>query len=135
MSNIKKVRYYAGFIDAQRNWLNKMASKGYRLVKCGRLIYEFETCEPSEYIYQIDYIGDKSKAEGKDYAAFLEDMGYSLEEKERRSKKEIIDSFLPICVDKTGKNFWMMGNVTCAAAAVSSKKLIKKELFYEWMNR
>ena len=78
MSNIKKVRYYAGFIDAQRNWLNKMASKGYRLVKCGRLIYEFETCEPSEYIYQIEYIGDKSKTDGKDYASFLEDMGYKI---------------------------------------------------------
>ena len=78
MSYVKKARYFAGFIDAQRNWLNKMASKGYRLVNCGRLIYEFETCEPSEYIYQIEYIGDKSKPEGKDYAAFLEDMGYKV---------------------------------------------------------
>ena len=78
MSNIVKARYYAGFIDAQRNWLNKMASKGYRLVKCGRLFYEFETCEPSEYIYQIEYIGDKSKTDGKDYASFLEDMGYKI---------------------------------------------------------
>ncbi|MBP5555876.1 MAG: DUF2812 domain-containing protein [Lachnospiraceae bacterium] len=78
MNNIVKARYYAGFIDAQRNWLNKMASKGYRLVKCGRLFYEFETCEPSEYIYQIEYIGDKSKTDGKDYASFLEDMGYKI---------------------------------------------------------
>lgn len=76
MSTVKKARYYAGFINAQRNWLNRMAGKGYRLVKTGRLFYEFETCEPSEYIYQIEYIGDKSKADGKDYAAFLEEMGY-----------------------------------------------------------
>lgn len=78
MSTIKKARYFAGFIDAQRNWLNKMADKGYRLVKCGRLFYEFETCKPSEYVYQVEYIGDKSKAEGKDYAVFLEDMGYNI---------------------------------------------------------
>lgn len=78
MSTVKKARYFAGFIDAQRNWINKMAEKGYRLVNCGRLFYEFETCEPSEYVYQIEYIGDKSKTEGKDYAAFLEDMGYKV---------------------------------------------------------
>ncbi len=80
-------------------------------------------------------IDERNKEERRGIIKFLEDMGYSLEAKEQRSKKEIIDSFLPIYVDKTGKNFWMMGNVTCAAAAVSSKKLIKKELFYEWMNR
>ena len=78
MSTVKKARYFAGFIDAQRNWINKMADKGYRLVNCGRLFYEFETCEPSEYVYQIECIGDKSKTEGKDYAAFLEDMGYKV---------------------------------------------------------
>ena len=80
-------------------------------------------------------IDERNKEERRGIIKFLEDMGYSLEAKEQRSKKEIIDSFLPIYVDKTGKNFWMMGNITCAAAAVSSKKLIKKELFYEWMNR
>ena len=78
MGTVRKARYFAGFIDAQRNWLNKMAAKGYRLVKCGRLFYEFEICEPSEYVYQIEYIGDKSKSDGKDYAAFLEDMGYTV---------------------------------------------------------
>lgn len=78
MGTVRKARYFAGFIDAQRNWLNKMAAKGYRLVKCGRLFYEFETCEPSEYVYQIEYIGDKSKADGKDYASFLEEMGYKV---------------------------------------------------------
>ncbi len=80
-------------------------------------------------------IDERSKEERRGIIKFLEDMGYSLEAKEQRSKKEIIDSFLPIYVDKAGKNFWMMGNVTCAAAAASSKKLLKKELFYEWMNR
>lgn len=50
-----------------------------------------------------------------------------------RNKKEIIESFLPIYVDKTDKNYWMMGNVTCAAAAASSNKMIRKEAFYEWM--
>ncbi len=80
-------------------------------------------------------IDERNKEERCGIIKFLEDMGYSLEAKEQRSKKEIIDSFLPIYVDKAGKNFWMMGNVTCAAAVASSKKLLKKELFYEWMNR
>lgn len=79
-------------------------------------------------------IDERNKEDRRGIIKFLEDMGYHPEEKERRSRKEIIESFLPIYVDKAGKNYWMMGNVTCAAAAVSSKKMIKKESFYEWIS-
>ncbi len=78
-------------------------------------------------------IDERIKEERRRIIQFLEDMGFSLEAKESRNKKEIIESFLPIYVDKTDKNYWMMGNVTCAAAAASSNKMIRKEAFYEWM--
>lgn len=78
-------------------------------------------------------IDERIKEERRGIIQFLEDMGFSLEAKESRNKKEIIESFLPIYVDKADKNYWMMGNVTCAAAAVSSNKMIRKEAFYEWM--
>ena len=73
---MKKIRIYLGLINLQTKWLNKMSDKGYRLNGTGKLWYSFETCEPSEYRYTIDYVGDKSKAEAKEYAYFLEDLGY-----------------------------------------------------------
>lgn len=73
---MKKIRIYLGLINLQTKWLNKMSDKGYRLNGTGKLWYSFETCEPSEYRYTIDYVGDKSKAEAKEYADFLEDLGY-----------------------------------------------------------
>ncbi len=74
----KLYRYFCGFIDCQENWLNEMASKGYRLVKTGRLLYEFEKCESSQYQYCIDFVADKSYSKMLEYKSFLEDMGYSV---------------------------------------------------------
>ena len=69
-------RFYGGFITLQEKWLNKMAANGYRLVKTGMLAYEFEECEPSQYQYKVEFIGNKSKENADDYAHFLEDCGY-----------------------------------------------------------
>ena len=60
---------------------------------------------------------------------------YTLDPSENRSRDEIIESFLPLYVDKTSKTYWMMGNITCAAAASSSGKMINMEKFYEWIGR
>ncbi len=79
-------------------------------------------------------IDERKGKDRKEVIKFLEDMGYALDQNESRSQKEILDSPLPIYVDKKSKSFWMMGNVTCAAAAVSSNKMIHKMSFYEWMN-
>ncbi|MCR5440702.1 MAG: DUF2812 domain-containing protein [Lachnospiraceae bacterium] len=73
---MKKFRFYSGLINLQIKWLDKMSDKGYRLVSTGKLWYEFEPCKPSAYRYAIDYVGDKSRAEAKEYADFLEDIGY-----------------------------------------------------------
>ncbi len=71
-----KRRFFAGFMKSQAKWLNSMAKKGYRLVRAGKLEYEFSECEPGKYIYSVEYIGDRSFEEGEKYKAFLEGMGY-----------------------------------------------------------
>ena len=69
-------RYFFDFTDGQEKWLNEMAAKGWRLVKCGQLTYDFERCEPGEYEYAVEFVADKSYAKSRDYKAFLESMGY-----------------------------------------------------------
>lgn len=73
---IVKRRYFAGLMGRQAKWLNDMSRKGYRLVKVGKLEYEFEECEPDKYQYTVEYVGDQSFEEEQNYKAFLEEMGY-----------------------------------------------------------
>ena len=74
--NIKKIRFFAGLTGTQAKWLNSMASKGYRLVKTGKLEYEFEECEPGKYVYTVEYVGDRSRKDEDGYKGFLESLGY-----------------------------------------------------------
>lgn len=53
-----------------------MSGMGYRLVRTGKMLYEFERCRPNEFQHRIDFIGEKSKADAEEYRRFLEDMGY-----------------------------------------------------------
>lgn len=69
-------RFFAGLLNVQERWLNKMAGKGYRLVRTGKLLYEFEECEPGQVQYCVEFIGQKSNSSAKEYHDFLEDMGY-----------------------------------------------------------
>ncbi|WP_343101164.1 DUF2812 domain-containing protein [Romboutsia sp. MSSM.1001216sp_RTP31141st1_G3_RTP31141_220114] len=76
---MKKIvfKYFFDFLEGQEKWLNKMAKHGYRLVKVGKLTYEFEECNPSQYIYCVEFVADKSNSEIKKYKNFLEDdIGY-----------------------------------------------------------
>lgn len=72
----KCYRYYGGLLVSQANWLNKMAEKGYRLIRTGKMLYEFEKCTPGQYQYCVEFIGQKSKESAADYAYFLENVGY-----------------------------------------------------------
>ena len=72
----KCYRFYGGLISLQENWLNKMAENGYRLIRAGKLLYEFEECRPGQYQYCVEFIGQKSRKSADDYASFLEDCGY-----------------------------------------------------------
>ena len=74
----KCYRFYAGLMGLQTRFLNRMASKGYRLVSTGRLSYEFEDCEPNSYEYCVEYIGEKTHQNAEEYKRFLEDMGYQV---------------------------------------------------------
>ena len=42
------------------------------------MLYEFEECKPNEVKYCVEFIGEKSKENAKDYSLFLEDMGYKV---------------------------------------------------------
>ena len=74
--NKKCYRYYGGLLASQGKWLNKMAAAGYRLIRTGKLLYEFEECIPGQYQYCVEFVGHKSKESAEDYAAFLEELGY-----------------------------------------------------------
>ena len=69
----KCYRFFGGLLNAQAKWLNKMSEKGYRLVRTGRVLYEFEECSPDEVTYCVEFIGEKSKDNATDYANFLEE--------------------------------------------------------------
>jgi hypothetical protein len=47
-----------------------MSEKGFRLVRAGKLLYEFEPCTPGQYQYQVELVADKSKENAEDYALF-----------------------------------------------------------------
>lgn len=74
----KCYRFFGGLLTAQEKWLNKMSSRGYRLIRTGKMLYEFEQCNPNEFQYRIDFIGEKSKTGANEYGSFLEDMGYKV---------------------------------------------------------
>ena len=69
-------RFFGGLMASQANWLNKMAADGYRLVRTGKLMYEFEECAPGKYQYCVEFIGHMSRTHAEDYVRFLEDCGY-----------------------------------------------------------
>ncbi len=72
---IKTFKVFFSDLDKQEKWLNEKAQQGFKLIKTSKLFYYFEKCEPSEYIYKIEFIIDKSMSEQKNYRAFLEDLG------------------------------------------------------------
>lgn len=71
-------RFFGGFLSTQENWLNQMANKGYRLIKTGKLTYEFEACQPGEYQYAVEFVAHQSYQKEKQYRTFLEEMGYKV---------------------------------------------------------
>lgn len=69
-------RYFFDFMDGQEKWLNLMAEKGYRLKNCGRFIYTFDECRPSEYEYAVEFVGERVYSQAQDYRNYLEGMGF-----------------------------------------------------------
>ena len=75
---MKKYRFFGSFLEAQEKWLNQMASQGYRLIRTGKMTYEFERCSPGQVQYRVEFIGEKSRGNAEDYRQFLEDIGYKV---------------------------------------------------------
>ncbi len=75
---MRKYRYFGGFIALQEQWLNEMARKGLRLIKVGKMLYEFEPCSPARYQYAVEFVADKSRKDSQSYKEFLEGCGYSV---------------------------------------------------------
>lgn len=69
-------RFFGGLLGTQGKWLDKMADRGFRLVRTEKLLYEFEPCSPGQYRYCVEFVGCKSRGEADNYARFLEDCGY-----------------------------------------------------------
>ena len=65
-------------MSLQESWLNKMADKGFRLIRTEKLLYEFEECKSCHVKYCVEFIAPKSMDKSRDYYDFLEDMGYRL---------------------------------------------------------
>lgn len=76
--NRKYYRYFGGLLNAQEKWLNKIAAQGYRLVKVGTMLYEFEPCDSRRFQYAVDFIGQENVKTVSDYKKFLEEMGYKV---------------------------------------------------------
>ncbi|NLC68697.1 MAG: DUF2812 domain-containing protein [Clostridiaceae bacterium] len=74
----KCYRFFGGFLDAQEKWLNRMAQKGYRLVRAGKISYHFEECQPGEYHYAVEFVGQQGYRSGEEYKQFLEELGYKV---------------------------------------------------------
>ena len=75
----KKVnRFFGASTEIQAKWLNRMASEGWRLIRTGKMSYEFESCDPGRYQYAVEFIADKSQKNAEDYKAFLEGCGYKV---------------------------------------------------------
>lgn len=72
---MKKYRYFWGFLELEKRWLNKMARKGWRLKKVNCHNYEFIK-STEKFNYDVDILWDKSIDEINKYIDFLHEMGH-----------------------------------------------------------
>ena len=76
MRTIIRKWFWAWDFDKEETWLNEMAAKGMALVGVGWCRYEFEPCEPGEYIVRLQMLEKKrTSQESAEYLAFLEETG------------------------------------------------------------
>ncbi len=61
--------------DIEEDFLNNMSKRGYELVDFFLGFYTFKKCEPNEYTYRVDLIGNKNREELEDYMEILKDSG------------------------------------------------------------
>lgn len=72
----KIISFRISLLLMQETWLNKMASKGYRLNKVGTFLCTFEKCSPKKYQYCTEFVAPKSFKDIQEYVTFLNELGY-----------------------------------------------------------
>lgn len=70
---MNKIKIFLNPIEGREKYINHIASEGYRLVKSGSIIHEFEKTN-SDHRYAVEYIGYMNNKERKKYTEFLNGM-------------------------------------------------------------
>lgn len=65
-------------IEKENEWLNQMASKGFRFIGKSWYTYKFEKCECNAYAYQVEKRSTFKGKENKEYSDFLSELGIKL---------------------------------------------------------
>ena len=79
----------------------------------------------------FNYVRTSGVEERVEFVESLESEGYKPNEERGFTREDVLESNLPVTVDPIRKVYGRMGNVTCAAAAVTQKILVTVDEFYE----
>ena len=71
-----KFRLYLN-ADKETEWLNEMARKGYAMTGYAAGFYNFDICQPGEYVYQIDFTEGLFRV-SNDYREFMREAGIEI---------------------------------------------------------
>ena len=74
---MNRIRVFMNPIEGREKYINQIASEGYRLVKSGSILHEFEKTN-SDYKYSVQYVGYMSNTERKKYFDFLKEMNFKV---------------------------------------------------------
>lgn len=72
---VTKLKVFLDPIKGRERYLNRMAEKGYRLVKSGAFLHQFIESEDKNYRYNVEYIGHLNNEGRKKYIEFLDELG------------------------------------------------------------
>ena len=63
--------------DVEQDWLNELCRQGWAFKKFFAGVYTFESCQPGEYIYQVDLLpgGGFQASDPDGYMEFMEETG------------------------------------------------------------
>lgn len=121
MMTKKVFKYFFDAIDGQEKWLNKMATDGFRLVSTTKLMYEFESCNPTEYNYKIEFVADKSYKQIQQYRDFLKAMGFHTFIKNININYSVVKLRLRPWAKVTGRIATIPGNINKELLIIEKK--------------
>ncbi|MCL1948470.1 MAG: DUF2812 domain-containing protein [Turicibacter sp.] len=76
MKKVVRKLFFVWNYEKEEMWLNAMSAQGWQLKSVGFARYEFESGEPREFQYRMEFLKWMPKTEqARDYLAFVEDTG------------------------------------------------------------